>query len=99
MLEVMQRRGDLLAKIASQRGQVAQIGARWEAPLAFTDKCLAATRFLRSRPIFTASVAALFVVRRRGFMGLARSGWLAWKWYRYFIVFSAKLSSKISQNS
>lgn len=96
MLEVMQRRRNLLAKIASQREQVAQIGARWEAPLAFADKCRAAVRFLRSRPILTASVAALLVVRRRGFIGLARSGWLAWKGYRYFTAFSAKLSSKTS---
>lgn len=95
MLEVMQRRGELLARIASQREQVAQIGARWETPLAFADKCLAAVRFLRSRPALVASVAALFVIRRRGLIGLARSGVLMWKGYRYFVALSAKLSSRL----
>ena len=95
MLEVMQRRVDLLARIASQREQAAQIGARWEAPLAFADKCLGAVRFLRARPVLVAGVAALFVVRRRGLMGLARSGLLAWRGYRYFTAFSGKLSSRL----
>lgn len=99
MLEVMQHRGNLLARIASQREQVAQIGSHWEAPLAFADKCRAAVHFLRSRPILTAGVAALFIIRRRGLTGLARGGWMAWKGYRYFSAFSAKLSSKTSQNS
>ena len=95
MLEVMQRRGDLLARIASQREQVAEIGARWEAPLAFADKCLGAVRFLRSRPALVVGVVALFVVRRRGLIGLARGGWRVWQGYRYFAAFSAKLSSRL----
>ena len=94
MLEVMQRRADLLARIASQREQAAQIGARWEIPLAFADKCRDAVLFLRSRPALVAGVVALFVVRRRGLIGLARGGLLAWKGYRYFVAFSAKLSSR-----
>jgi len=32
MHEVMQRRGELLASIAAQREQVAQIGTRWRSP-------------------------------------------------------------------
>lgn len=95
MLEVMQRRGELLARIASQREQAAQIGARWETPLAFADKCLAAVRFLRSRPALVAGVVALFVVRRHGLIGLARGGWRVWQGYRYFVAFSAKLSSRL----
>jgi len=95
MLEVMQRRGELLARIASQREEAAQIGARWETPLAFADKCLDAVHFLRSRPALVAGVVALFVVRRRGLIGLARGGVLAWKGYRYFAAFSAKLSSRL----
>ncbi|HEU0282750.1 MAG TPA: YqjK-like family protein, partial [Gallionella sp.] len=60
MLEVMQRRGELLARIASQREQVAEIGARWQAPLTLADQGLAAMRFLRSNPVLVAGVAALF---------------------------------------
>ena len=94
MLEVMQRRGKLLAKIALQREQVTQIGAHWQAPLALADQGLAVVRFLRSRPALVAGVVALFIIRRRGLMGLARGGWLVWKGYRYFATFSAKLSSR-----
>lgn len=95
MLEVRQRRGELLAKIASQREQVAHIGTNWEAPLAFADNCLTAVRYLRSRPALVASVVALLIVRRRGMMGLARVGWRAWKGYSYFATLSAKLSPRI----
>ena len=94
MLEVMQRRGYLLARIASQREQAAQIGARWEIPLAFADKCLAAVCFLRSRPVLVASVATLFIVRRRGLIGLFKGGWRVWRGYRYFAAFSAKFSPR-----
>lgn len=94
MLEVMQRRGELLARIASQREQAAQIGARWETPLVFADKCLAAVHFLRARPILVAGVTALLVVRRRGLIGLAKGGWQLWKGYRYFVALSAKLSPR-----
>ena len=94
MLEVMQRRGELLARIASQRGQVAEMGARWQAPLALADQGLAVVRFLRSKPILVASVVALLVIRRRGVVGLARSVWQMWKGYRFLTAFSAKLSSR-----
>lgn len=94
MLEVMRRREDLLARIASQREQVAQIGTRWKTPLAFADRCLAAVRYLRSRPVHVASTVALLIVRRRGMMGLASVGWRVWKGYSYFVALSAKLSPR-----
>lgn len=91
MLEVMQRRGELLARIASQREQVAEIGTRWQAPLALADQGLATVRFLRSHPALTAGVVALLVIRRRGVVGLVRGGWQMWKVYRYLTTFPAKL--------
>ncbi len=91
MFEVMQRRGELLAKIASQREQAAQIGTRWEAPLAFADKCRVAVHFLRSRPILVASAVTLLVVRKRGLVGLARGGWRVWRGYSYIVALSARL--------
>ena len=94
MLAVMQRRGELLAKIAAQRGQVAQIGARWQAPLALADQGLAVVRFLRSHPALVAGVVALFVIRRRGVVGLVKSGWRVWKGYRYLTALSERLSSR-----
>ena len=91
MLAVMQRRGELLAKIASQREQVAQTSARWSAPLAVADQGLAVLRFIRARPVLVAGVAALLVWRRRGVLGVARMGWRAWKGYRYLTGLAAKL--------
>jgi len=90
MTEVMRRRVDLLARIASQREQVARIGACCEAPLALADRGLAVVRFLRARPVLVAGMTALVIIRRHGLIGLARSGWLAWRGYRYFIALSAK---------
>lgn len=94
LAEVMQHRGELLARIAAQRGQVAEIGARWQTPLALADQGLAAVRFLRSKPMLVAGVTALFVIRRRGVMGLLKSAWQLWKGYRYLTAFSARLASR-----
>lgn len=94
MSAVMQRRSELLARIAVQREQLAEVGARWQTPLALADQGLAAVRFLRSHPVLVAGVAALFVIRRRGMVGLVKSGWQLWKGYRYLTVFYEKLSSR-----
>lgn len=94
MLAVMQRRGELLAKIAAQRGQVAQIGARWQAPLALADQGLAVVRFLCSHPALVAGVVALFVIRRRGVVGLVKGGWRVWKGYRFLTALSERLSPR-----
>lgn len=95
MLAVMQRRAELLAKIAVQRGQVAEIGAQWQIPLAVADQGLAVVRFLRSNPVLVAGVAALLVIRRRGVTGLMMGMWRVWKGYRYFTAVSAKLSARL----
>lgn len=91
MLAMTQRRGELLAKIAAQREQVAQVGARWRTPLAVADQGLAVLRFMRSRPLLVAGVVALLVWRRRGMVGVAKLGWRAWKGYRYLTGLAAKL--------
>lgn len=94
MAALMQRRGELLARIAAQRGEVADIAARWEGPLAVADRGVAVVRFLRERPLLVAGVAALFVIRRRGMMGLVRLGWLGWKGYRYVAGISARMTPR-----
>ncbi len=94
MSVVMQRRGELLARIAAQREQVAEIGVRWQAPLALADQGLAVVRFLRSHPVLVAGVVALFVIRRRGVVGLVKGGWRVWKGYRFLAVFAEKLSPR-----
>lgn len=95
MIELMQKRTELLVKIAEQRGQMTGMGTRLQTPLEIADQGLAAMRFLRSNPVLVAGVAALIVIRRRGVIGLVQSVWRVWKGYRYFTAISAKLSSRL----
>lgn len=87
MLELRQQRGELLARIAVQRGQVGEMVSRCEVPLALADQGLAALRFLRGHPLLVGGVAALLVWRRKGLVGLFRRSWLLWKGYRYLVDF------------
>ncbi|MDD2915332.1 MAG: YqjK-like family protein [Gallionella sp.] len=92
MLAVMQRRGELLARIAVQREQVAATALRWQTPLALADKGLAVVRFLRSNPVLVAGVLAVAVLRRRGMTGMLAVGWRAWRLYQSARAFSAKVA-------
>lgn len=94
MYAVMQRRGELLSRIASQRGQVAEFGARLQTPLALADQGVAAARFLYANPVLSAGVIAALVIRRRGVVGTARVFWRVWRGYRYFTGIAARLSSQ-----
>lgn len=91
MLELRQRRGELLARIAVQRGQIGEMASRCEGPLALADQGVAALRFLRGHPLLVGGVAALVVWRRKGMAGLLRRSWLLWKGYRYFVNFRNRL--------
>lgn len=95
MLAVMQRRGELLAKIAAQREQVAATAMRWQTPLAFADKGLAVVRFLRSNPALVAVVVAIVVVRRRGVAGAVTAGWRMWRLYKSARTYSEKMASHL----
>lgn len=94
MSVVMQRRGELLARIAAQRGELAEYAARWQAPLALADQGLAAVRYLRAHPVLVAAAVAVVVLRRRGVMGLVRGGWRMWQGYRYVTMLSARLAAR-----
>lgn len=94
MLAVMQRRGELLARIATQREQVAATAMRWQAPLALADKGLAAIRFLRSNPVLVAAAVAVIAIRRRNVAGMLAGGWRIWRWYKSAKSFSEKITSQ-----
>jgi hypothetical protein len=94
MNEVMRRRGELQARIAAQRGQVAEIATRLQPALSLADQGLSAIRFLRSHPVLTGGVLALLAIRRRGVAGLVKGVWRAWKGYRYFTAVSEKLGAR-----
>lgn len=89
---VMQRRGELLAKIASQREQLAEIGMRLQAPLALADRGVAIVRYLISRPVLVAGVIAVLAIRRRSVVGMAGVVWRVWKGYRSFIAITSRFS-------
>lgn len=84
LLEVMQKRGALLARIAAQRKQMSGIGTRLRTPLAFADQGLSVLRFLRSNLVLVAGVTALVVIPRRGVIGLVKGVWRMWKVSRRF---------------
>lgn len=93
MMVVMQRRGALLARIATQREQVASIGRRWRTPLALADRVLTLAHFLRSKPMLVVSMAAIIAIRRRGVTGIVTAVWPIWKLYKAAVSFSAKIAS------
>lgn len=95
MLGVMQRRGELLAKIAAQREQIAEAGMRWKTPLEIADKGLAVVRFLRSNPVLVAATVAALAIRRRGVTAALASGWRIWRLYKSARSFSARMASQL----
>lgn len=84
MLELRQRRAELLARVETQRGQLAEIESSWKGPLALADQGVSILRFLRGHPLALAGVVALVVLRRRNVVDLFSRALLVWKGYRYF---------------
>lgn len=93
---VMERREELLARIASQRQHVVELGAQFDSPLAMGDRVAAVARFVRSHPILVGAVVAALVMRRRGMAGAIGVGWRLWNRYRYFSAAGGKLASLIN---
>jgi uncharacterized membrane protein YqjE len=93
MFKLIERLGKLLARIAAQREQMADIGSYFRASLSLADRGVAVVHFLRFHPLLVAGVAAFFVIRRRSVAGLVWGVWRVWKEYRDFSLHSAKLLS------
>lgn len=93
--DLMVRRQKLLEKIADQRLQLSELGGQWQPALLYADRARAVFSFVRGHAILVGGVAALFMVRRNGLSLLLRSGWRAWKIYRYFKGVSTKVFSQI----
>ncbi len=99
LYELKQRRGELLARIAAQRGQIAEAGAEWDAPLALADRGIAGVRYLRRHPLLVAGAMAFILVRRRSAAGLMWGAWRLWKGYRYFSTMPEKKPSRAELDS
>ncbi len=80
----MQRRGELLARIALQRRQMAGVGERLQNPLKWIDRGAAVMRVLRANPLLVAGVVVVLVVRHRNLAGIVRAAWRVWNRYRSF---------------
>lgn len=94
MAELMQIRGELLARITVQRELMSEIEAEWRAPLALADQGVVVVRFLRRHPWLVGGVVAAFVIRRRSVAGLSWGVWRLWKGFSDFTSITAKLSSR-----
>ena len=94
MLELMQQRGELLAKIAAQRELIAATAERWETPLQAVDRGISIVRFLHAHPLLVAAAAAILVIRRRRLFGTLTSGWRLWRLYRKAMSFAAKMAAR-----
>lgn len=78
---LVQRREQLVARVAKQRTTLAQNIEPWRVPLARVDQGLVALRFVRSHPaIGIVGVAALLAALRLGRVGKwLQIGWVAWQ--------------------
>lgn len=94
MHEVMLRRQALLAKISTQREELAALALNWKTPLHIADQAWVAARFLRSHPLLVAGAAVLVAVRRKGVAGLVKGVWRIWQTYRYVNGVARKMTSR-----
>lgn len=92
ILDVMQRRAVLRARISAQREQVAEITECLETPLKWADHALSGIRFLRANPLLVTAASALFMIRRRNVFTVAIGAWRAWLGYRAMISKAEKSS-------
>ena len=93
LLELRQRRGELLGIIAAQRETLTQSVARWRYPLAILDKAWSVTCYLRNQPLLVSAAVALVVIRRRSLSGLLKWGLMVWRGYRYLAAIKSWLTT------
>lgn len=80
LLELAERRASLVARAATQRVELSQRFAPWQAPLAVVDQGVAAVRYLRNHPGVLALIVTFAVVSRpRRVVSWLRRGWLLWR--------------------
>ena len=82
MFALRQRRIALLARIDTQRDQLAGSATKWKRQLALADQGMAILRFFRAHPLLVAGVSAVVVVRRRRVAGLVSAALLLRKMLR-----------------
>lgn len=94
MTNLLQRRAELQARIAAQRGEMAGIAARLHSPLAIADRGIAALRFLNTGPFMAAGIVVMLVARRHGAAALLGSGLRLWTGYRALSAIWSRLTAR-----
>ena len=85
LVEIVRRKGQLIARCAVQRDAVAGVFRDLERPIAVADRALAVAGFFREHPVLVfAAVAAIVALRRRGSgsLSLVARGLAAWRMWR-----------------
>ncbi len=86
LVAIEAKRARLLERAAREREAVAQSLHAWAQPLAFVDRCLAAVRYVVSRPALAAGAALVFALARpRSAFKWARRAWGIWQGYRWLV--------------
>jgi hypothetical protein len=81
--DILREREWLLMRCQAQRLELAQTIDQLQGPLTAVDRAIAGINYLRSHPlVLGAAVALLLVIRRRGWWGWLRRGYLLWRAYR-----------------
>lgn len=92
---MLQRRGELLEKIARQRDEIGAVGVRWQPALHVADQALLAVKFVRKNAWLVAGIAGVALLRRHGAISLFKGGWRIWKLYRYASDLAGKAASPL----
>jgi len=83
MIEITLRREQLIANCQTQRAELSALAQELQGPLRVADRVVDGVRYLRAHPVLLAAgVAALVVVRRRGWWQWMRRGIVLWRTYR-----------------
>lgn len=87
LVELARRRAELVARSASQRAELADIGHGCRLPMAIVDQGVAVWRFFRGHPALLVGMGVTFAVARprRAIKWLSR-GWSLWRFFRGMAV-------------
>ena len=83
LIELVERRTTLVARVATQRAELAQALAPWRGPLTVVDRGLGAVGYIRNYAPLLVGVAAFVVpLRPLRVARWLRRGWLVWSMAR-----------------
>lgn len=96
LAQLLLRRGELLARIRQQRAEVAARADDLAPALNLADRGLSALSHIRHHPYVAGAVALLALWRRRGLLGMLKSGFRLWRGWRLFAVLREKLLARLT---